>query len=87
MIMTYFIKAHTNGRNKSQHCCLLLGIFNQQYWVRFHGPKSFTGFKLYATNANKFQHCCGSIEMDATCWAQQCCVLLANDVASVCMGL
>ena len=23
----------------------------------------------------------------ATCWAQQCCVLLANNVASVCTGL
>ena len=24
---------------------------------------------------------------DATCWAQECCVLLSNNVASVCMGL
>ena len=27
------------------------------------------------------------MQTDATCWAQQCCVLLANNVASVCMGL
>ena len=27
------------------------------------------------------------MQTDATCWAQQCCVLLANTVASVCMEL
>ena len=27
------------------------------------------------------------MQTDATCWAQQCYVLLANNVASVCMGL
>ena len=30
------------------------------------GPKVFTGFKLYATSANKYQHCCGYMQMDAT---------------------
>ena len=40
------LKAHANGRNKCQQCC-----------VRLHGPKSLTGFKLYATSANKSQHC------------------------------
>ena len=48
-------KAHANGRNKSQQCCVLLA-------VRLHGPKSLTGFKLYATSANKCQHCCGSMQ-------------------------
>ena len=81
------LKAHANGRNKSQHCCLLLAVFSQQYCVRLHGPTSLTGFKLYETNANKCQHCCGSMQTDATCWAQQCCVLLPNNVSSVCMGL
>ena len=71
------------GRNKSQHCCVLLRVCGQQCFVRLHGPKSLTGFKL----RNKCQHCCGSVQTDATCWAQQCCVLLANDVVSVCMGL
>ena len=46
------LKAHANGRNKSQHCCLLLGFFGQQCCVRLHRPKSLTGFKLYATSAN-----------------------------------
>ena len=59
----------------------------QQFCVRLHGPKSLIGFKLYATSANKCQHCCGSMQTDATCWAQQCWVLLANNVASVCIGL
>ena len=39
------------------------------------------------TSANKCQHCCGSMQTDATCWVQQCCLLLVNNVASVCMGL
>ena len=30
-----------------------------------HGPKSLTGFKLYATSANKCQHCCASMQTDA----------------------
>ena len=81
------IKAHAKGRNKSQHCCVFLGIFGQQCCIHLHGPKSLTGFKLYATNANKCQHCCGFMQPDATCWVQQCCVLFANNVASVCMGL
>ena len=34
------------------------------------GPKSLTGFKLYATSNNKCQHCCGSMQTDETCWAQ-----------------
>ena len=38
----------------------------QQCCVRLHGPKSLTGFKLYATSANKCQHCCGSMQTDAT---------------------
>ena len=45
---------HANGCNKSQHCCVLLRVFGQQccVWVRLQGPKSLTGFKLYATSAN-----------------------------------
>ena len=46
------LKAHANGRNKSQHCCMLLGVFWPQCCVRLHGPKSLTGFKLYATSTN-----------------------------------
>ena len=32
------LKAHANGRNKSQHCCALLGVFGQQCCVRLKGP-------------------------------------------------
>ena len=81
------VKALANGLNKSQHCCVLLGVFGQQCCVRLHGPKSLTGFKLYTTSANKCQHCCGSMQTDAKCWAQQCYLLLAKNVASVCMGV
>ena len=80
-------EAHANGRSKSQLCCVFLEIFGQQCCVRLIGPKSLAHFKLYARSANKCQHCCGSMKTDATCWAQQCCVLLANNVASVCMRL
>ena len=47
-------------------------------------PISLTGFKLYAASANKYQQCCCSMQTDATCWAQQCCVLLANNEHSKC---
>ena len=36
------------------------------------------------TSRNNTQH---GVQTVATCWAQQCCVLLANNVASVCTGL
>ena len=36
------LKVHANGRNKSQHCYVLLGVFGQQCCVRLHGPKSLT---------------------------------------------
>ena len=32
--------------------------------VRSRYAKSLTGFKLYATSANKCQHCCGSMQTD-----------------------
>ena len=82
------LKVYANGRNKSQHSCVLLGFLaNVHCCVRLHGSKSLTGFKLHTTSANKCQHCFGSMQTDATCLAQQCCLLLANNVASVCMGL
>ena len=48
------LKAHANGRNKSQHRCVLtlLGVFGEQCCIRLYGPKSLTDFKLYATSAN-----------------------------------
>ena len=48
--------------------------------------------KLHPTTSNKSQqhattHNMVYTETLATCWVQQCCVLLANNVASVCTGL
>ena len=60
------LKAHANGRNKCQQLPTLLGVVGQQCCVHLHGPKSLTGFKLYATSANRCQHCCGSMQTDAT---------------------
>ena len=41
-----------NGRNRCQQLPTLLGLVGQQCCVRLYGPKSLTGFKLYATSAN-----------------------------------
>ena len=46
------IKAYANGRNKCQQLSTLLGVVGLQCCARLHGPKSLTGFKLYATSAN-----------------------------------
>ena len=59
-------KAHANGSNKCQQLPTMLGVVGQQCCVPLHGPQSLTGFKLYATSANKCQHCCGSMQTDAT---------------------
>ena len=45
----------------------VVGVFCQQCCVRLHRLKSLAGFKLYATSANKCQHCCCSMQTDATC--------------------
>ena len=77
------LKAHANGPNKCQQLPTLLGVVGQQCCVRLHGPKSLTGFKLYATSVNKCQHCCGSMQTDATSDN----IVGPNNVGSVCMGL
>ena len=46
------LKAHANGRNKCQQLPTLLCVVGQQCCVRLHGPKSLTGFNLYATSTN-----------------------------------
>ena len=61
-----FVKTHANGRNKCQQLPTLLDVVGQQCCVRLHGPKSLTGFNLYATSANNCQHCCGAMQTDAT---------------------
>ena len=37
----------------------------------------------FQTIRNKWKQCCGTMHADATCWAQQCRVLLANNVRCV----
>ena len=98
------LKAHANGRNKSQHCCVLLGVFSQQCCVRLHGPKSLSGFQTIYNKSQQvptllwlsarvlsyqkvillrpMQTDATSHNIVACCWG-----FLANNVASVCMGL
>ena len=64
--------AHANGCNKSQHCCVLLGVFGQQCCVRLEGSQSLTGFKLYATSANIVVVPCKMLRVVG----QQCCIRL-----------
>ena len=54
-----------------------------------HRKKEMLGLVIdwFQTTRNNCQHCCSSMQTDATCWAQQCYVSLAKNVASVCMGL
>ena len=83
-LMEVCVKAHANGRNKSQHCCVLLA--NNVASVCMGRPKSLTGFKLYATSASwQVQTLIivvpTSMQTDPTCRAQQCCMLLANNVS------
>ena len=42
----------------------MLGVAGQQCYVRLHGAKSMTGFKLCATAHNNMQQ---SLQTDATC--------------------
>ena len=75
----------------TQHCCATLGRSQNNRTVGTCCGKILTGFKLYATSANKCQqvptsankcqHCCGPMHTDATCWAQQCCVRLHGPLA------
>ena len=44
------MQTDATSANNSQHCWVLL--HGQQCCVRLHGPKSLTGFKLYAASAN-----------------------------------
>ena len=59
-----FLGFHANGRNivalrfAGHRTIEMLGL---NCW-----NKSLTGFKLYAISANKCQHCCGSMQTDAT---------------------
>ena len=46
------LKVHAYGNNKCQQLPTLLCVVGHQCYVRLHGPKSLTGFKLYATSAN-----------------------------------
>ena len=62
-------------------CCW--GFFGQQCCVLLHGTKSLTGFKLYATSANIVVVPCKRTQNVGP----NNVVLLANNVASLCMGL
>ena len=65
-------------------CCVLLRLVGS-CWMKFEtGQTSSNNLQQVATTRNNTQH---GVQTLGTCWAQQCCVLLANNVASVCTGL
>ena len=51
---------------RAQHCCATLRRSQNNRNVWTCSAKSLIGFKLHATSANKCQHCCGSMQTDAT---------------------
>ena len=63
-----YFQLRANGRSNSQ-----------QYWVRLHGAKSLTGFKLCATTPNNTQQ-------HATLVCKRSQHVTSNNVASVCSG-
>ena len=85
------LKAHADGCNKCQQLPTLLRVVGQHCCVRLQLGLTLDRFQtirnkcqqvptllwFHAKERNKSQHC----------WAQQCWVLLANDVGSVCIGL
>ena len=50
----------------AQNCCTMLRRSLNNRNVGTCTAKSLTGFKLFATSANKCQYCCGSMQTDAT---------------------
>ena len=65
-------------------CCVLLRLVGS-CWMKFDQfQTSSNNFQRVITTRNNTQH---GVQTLATCWAQQFCVLLANNVASVCTGL
>ena len=50
-----------------QHCCATLRRSQNKRYISTCCAKNLTGFKLYATSANKCQHCCGSMQTDVIC--------------------
>ena len=65
------LKAHANGRNKSQHCCVLLGVFDEQCCVRLRPMQTDT--TLFANNK---QHCWAQHVTSVCIEPQQCWHLL-----------
>ena len=59
-------------------CCYVVLLLFDQFQT------SSNNFQQVATTLNNTQH---GVQTLATCWAQQCCVLLPNNVASVCTSL
>ena len=69
---------HVSMTTKQLKCWHLLALKFDQFQT------SSKHFQQVAATCNNTQH---GVQTLATCWAQQCCVLLANNVASVCTSL
>ena len=77
------VKVYTNGRNKSQRCCVLLGVFGQQCCVRFMDLKvgSISNYtRQVPTSANIIVVPCKRTQYVGP---NNVAALLANNVASI----
>ena len=73
---------------RAQHCCATLRRSKNNRNVATCCAKSLTGFKLYATSANIVVVPCKRTQQVTTLLGRhECYVLLAKNVASVCMRL
>ena len=83
--LTKYYKARAQTFSRGQHCCdpMQTGIASPVAEQKNCWDLLRQKFDWFQTICNKCQHCCGSMQTDATCWAQQCCVLLAKNIKLV----
>ena len=86
-----YIKAHANRRNKCQQLPTLMGVVGQQCCVRLPMGLKVRPVSNYTqqvpTSADIVVVPCKRTQQVTALLGQQCWVLLANNVGSVCMGL
>ena len=73
---SFVLSVRKDACKRMQQVTTLLCVVGQQCCFRLHGPKSLTGFKLYATSANIVVVPCKRTQH-----------IRPNNVTSVCMGL
>ena len=75
-LFTFNSKIPKGPCKRTQQVTTLLRVVGG-FWPTMLRPFAWAQkFDRFQTIRNKCQHCCGSTQTDATCWAQKCCVRL-----------